>query len=305
MSHPHSTVVSAPPVILVTGSSSGVGRALARRFAERGWRVFATMRTPDGEKGGALRDEAAARGWRLTTPALDVTRDDSVRTAVEAALGETGGRIDVLVNNAGYYAFGSLEETTPDELRAQLETNVVGVQRVTRAVLPAMRARRDGTVVTLGSISGRVAVPMSGPYNASKWAIEGMIETLRLELVPFGVRVVLIEPGPYESELHANERLAAGARRADSPYAAILAAYERQATGLRRAPLAGLVDVVERAATARRPRLRWLVGPTSLTAGRLRAFCPDFLYEWILRLGFPLRRSLARPGAPPPGRAPD
>ncbi|HVR01387.1 MAG TPA: SDR family oxidoreductase [Polyangia bacterium] len=305
MSQPPSTVVSDPRVVLLTGSSSGIGRALARRFAERGWRVFATMRAPDGEKGGALRDEAAARGWRLTTPALDVTRDESVRAAVEAALGETGGRIDVLVNNAGYYAFGALEETTSDELRAQLETNVVGVQRVTRAVLPAMRARRDGTVVTLGSISGRVAVPMSGAYNASKWALEGMIETLRLELLPFGVRVVLIEPGPYESELHANERLAAGARRADSPYAAILAAYERQAKGLAPAPLAGLVDVVERAATARRPRLRWPVGPTSLTAGRLRAFCPDFLYEWILRLGFPLRRSMARSAPPPPGRAPD
>jgi NAD(P)-dependent dehydrogenase (short-subunit alcohol dehydrogenase family) len=305
MSQPASPTIDDPRAILVTGSSSGIGRAIARRFAERGWRVFATMRTPDGEKGRALRDEAAARGWRLTTPALDVTRDDSVRAAVEAALAETGGRMDVLVNNAGYYAFGSLEETTPDELRAQLETNVVGVQRVTRAVLPAMRARRDGAVVTLGSVSGRVAVPMAGPYGASKWALEGMIETLRLELLPWGVRVVLIEPGPYDSELHANERPAAASRRPDSPYAGILAAYERQSKGLARAPLAGLVDVVERAATARRPKLRWPVGPTSLTAGRLRAFCPDFLYEWIMRLGFPLRRSMAPPAAPPPGRARD
>src|SRR6267142_2276265 len=181
MSQAPSTDGSSPRVILVTGSSSGIGRALARRFAERGWRVFATMRAPDGEKGGALRDEAAARGWRLTTPALDVTRDDSVRAAVEAALAETAGRIDVLVNNAGYYAFGSLEETTPDELRAQLETNVIGVQRVTR--------------------------------------------------------VVLVEPGPYESDLHVNERLAAASRRPDSPYAAILAAYARQAKNLKRAPL--------------------------------------------------------------------
>jgi NAD(P)-dependent dehydrogenase (short-subunit alcohol dehydrogenase family) len=305
MSQAPSTVGGDARVILVTGSSSGIGRALARRFAERHWRVFATMRAPDGEKGQVLRDEAAARGWRLTTPALDVTRDDSVQAAVEAALAETGGRIDVLVNNAGYYAFGSLEETTPDELRAQLETNVVGVQRVTRAVLPAMRARRDGVVVNLGSVSGRVAVPMSGPYTASKWALEGMLETLRLELLPFGVRVVLIEPGPYESELHANERPAAASRRPDSPYAAILAAYQRQSRRLPRAPLGGLVDVVERAATARRPKLRWPVGPTSITAGRLRVLCPDILYEWIMRLGFPLRRSMALSTAPPPGRARD
>jgi NAD(P)-dependent dehydrogenase (short-subunit alcohol dehydrogenase family) len=301
-------IATAPPVdarsILITGSSSGIGQALARRFAARGWRVFATMRRPDGEGGSALRDEAARQGWRLTTPALDVTRDESVDAAVAAALAETSGRLDVLVNNAGYYAFGALEETTPDELRAQLETNVVGVQRVTRAALPAMRARRDGTIVTLGSVSGLVAVPMAGPYNASKWALEGMIEALRLELLPFGVRVVLIEPGPYESALHANERRAAAAGGPDSPYAAIFAAYERQSTGLRRAKLPGLVDVIERAATARRPRLRWPVGPTSLTAGRLRAVCPDLLYEWIMRIGFPLRRSMALPPVPPTGLPP-
>jgi NAD(P)-dependent dehydrogenase (short-subunit alcohol dehydrogenase family) len=284
--------------VLVTGSSSGIGRAVARRFAERGWRVFATMRAPEAPAGESLRQEAAERRWRLTTPALDVTRDDSVSAAVGGALAETGGRLDVLVNNAGYYALGALEETTPDELRAQLETNVVGVHRVTRAVLPSMRARRAGTVVTLGSVSGRVAVPMAGPYTASKWALEGMIESLRLELLPFGVRVVLIEPGPYESDLHTKEIPAAAAGRADSPYAAIFAAYRRQATRLRRAPLPGLVDVIERAATAPRPRLRWPVGPTSLTAGRLRALCPDLVYEWVMRLGFPIRRSMALPPGP-------
>jgi NAD(P)-dependent dehydrogenase (short-subunit alcohol dehydrogenase family) len=297
-----SEIAADPRSILITGSSSGIGLALARRFATRGWRVFATMRRPEGEGAQALRDEAARLGWRLTTPALDVTRDDSVTAAVGAALAETGGRLDVLVNNAGYYALGSLEETTPDELRAQLETNVVGVQRVTRAILPAMRARRDGTIVTLGSISGLVALPMAGPYHASKWALEGMIEVLRLELLPFGVRVVLIEPGPYESDLHAKEIQAEASRRADSPYAALLAAYRRQATRLRRAPLPGLVDVIERAATARRPRLRWLAGPTSFSAGRLRALCPDIVYEWVMRLAFPIRPSRA---LPPATAAPD
>ncbi|HVU49177.1 MAG TPA: SDR family oxidoreductase [Polyangia bacterium] len=300
MSEQETPPATRPRAILITGSSSGIGRALARRFGERGWRVFATMRAPDGPGGRALRDEAAERGWRLTTPALDVTRDDSVDAAVSAALAETSGRLDVLVNNAGYYSLGALEDCTPDELRAQLETNVVGVQRVTRAVLPAMRARRGGTIVTLGSISGRVAVPMCGAYTASKWALEGMIEALRLELLPFGVRVVLIEPGPYESDLHANEREAAASRRPESPYATIMAAYRRQAEALRRAPLPGLVDVIERAATSPSPRLRWPVGPTSLTAGRLRALCPDFVYEWIMRLGFPLRRSMALPPAAPP-----
>jgi NAD(P)-dependent dehydrogenase (short-subunit alcohol dehydrogenase family) len=275
--------------VLITGSSSGIGRATAERFASRGWRVFASMRNAES-RGAPLRARAAERGWRLTTPALDVTSDDSVAAAIGDILRETGGRLDVLVNNAGYYQFGALEETSSDELRAQLETNVVGVQRVTRAVLPAMRARRAGTVVTLGSVSGRVAVPLGGPYHASKWALEGMIEALRLELIPFGVRVVLIEPGPYRTMLHDNERLAAAGGGAESPYAGLLAAYRRQNAKLpRQDDLDPLIDVIERAATSKNPRLRWPVGPTSLTGGRLRAFVPDRLYEWLMRIAFPIR----------------
>jgi NAD(P)-dependent dehydrogenase (short-subunit alcohol dehydrogenase family) len=276
--------------VLITGSSSGIGRATAERFAARGWQVFASMRRP--EAGAELRELAARNGWRLSTPTLDVTRDDSVAAAVGALLAETSGRLDVLVNNAGYYAWGPLEETTPDELRAQLETNVVGVHRVTRAVLPAMRARRTGTVVTLGSISGLVALPIMGPYHASKWALEGMIEAWRLELGPFGVRMALVEPGPFATSLHANETLAA-AHGPESPYASLVEAYRRQSAGLPRAKdLAPVVDAIERAATARHPRLRWPVGPTSLSA-RLRPFVPDRLYEWIMRLAF-------RPRALPP-----
>jgi len=274
--------------ILITGSSSGIGRATAERFAARGWHVFASMRNPDA--GGALRARAAEAGWRLTTPALDVTSDDSVAAAIGEILRETSGRLDVLLNNAGYYAFGALEETSPDELRAQLETNVVGVLRVTRAVLPAMRARRAGTVVTIGSVSGRVAVPIGGPYHASKWALEGMIEALRLEMIPFGVRVALIEPGPYHTRLHDNERLAAAAGGKDSPYSELLDSYRRQSAGLpRQEDLGPLIDVIERAATSENPRLRWPVGPTSLTGGRLRAFVPDRLYEWLMRIAFPIR----------------
>ncbi len=286
--------------VLVTGSSSGFGRAVAERFAARGWTVFASMRRP--EAGEALRALAARKGWRLSTPALDVTRDDSVAAAVAAVLAETGGRLDVLVNNAGYYVSGPLEEISPDELRAQLETNVVGVHRVTRAVVPAMRARRDGAVVTVGSISGRVALPIAGAYHASKWALEGMIEAWRLELGPFGVRVTLVEPGPFATAFYANERPAAAALP-DGPYAPLLAAYRRQSAALPRpADLGPVVDAVERAATAAHPRLRWPVGPTSLSA-RLRPFVPDRLYEWIMRLAFrPRRLSDAADTPADPGR---
>ena len=288
-------VPTAPPsppgadrgVVLVTGSSSGIGRATARHFARKGWRVFASMRHP--ARAEPLRAEARDAGWALTTPALDVTSDDSVARAVTEALAETGGRIDALINNAGYYSVGPLEETSPDELRAQLETNVVGVHRVTRAVLPAMRQRGGGAVVTIGSISGRVAVPMAAAYHASKWALEGMIEALRYELIPFGIRVTLVEPGPYRTELHVNEVQAAASGRADSPYAPLLAAYKRQAAGLRRDDLDPLIEVIFRAATFPHPRLRWPIGPTSIVAGRLRALVPDRIYELLMRIAFRIR----------------
>ncbi len=278
--------------ILVTGSSSGIGRAVAERFAARGWRVFASMRRPDSAAGENLRGLAAERGWQLETPALDVTSDDSVAAAVRDVHDKTAGRLDLLLNNAGYFQFGALEETSPEELRAQLETNVIGVHRMTRAVLPAMRARGAGRVVVLGSVSGRVVVPMVGPYHASKWALEGMVEALRLELIPFGIEVALVEPGPYETGLHVSERLAAAsvASGEGSPYATLLADYRRQSTKLPRSKdLTPLVTTIERAATVRNPKLRWLVGPTSFTGGRLRALLPDRLYEWILRIAFPIR----------------
>jgi NAD(P)-dependent dehydrogenase (short-subunit alcohol dehydrogenase family) len=275
---------SAPRTILITGASSGIGRATARRFAARGWRVFASMRRPDAAD--ELRAEARDKGWSLETPVLDVTRPEEVDAAVTGLLAATGGRLDVLVNNAGYYAYGALEDTSSDELRAQLETNVLGAHRVTRAVLPAMRAAGRGRIVFVGSLSGLIVLPMVGPYHASKWAIEALAEALRYEVRPFGVEVVLVEPGAYQTALHDNQRLAAAARRSDSPYAPLLAAYEKQAAGLRRAEVAGLVDTLERAATARHPRLRWPVGPSAFSAAYLRRLVPDRLYELIIRLAF-------------------
>ena len=278
---------SAAPSVLITGASSGMGRATAEHFARKGWRVFATARNP--EAAAPLLALAREKGWALSVPVLDVTSDDSVARAVSEALAATGGRMDALINNAGYFAFGALEETTPDELRAQLETNVIGVHRVTRAVLPSMRARGTGAVVTIGSVSGRVALPMAGPYHTSKWALEGMIEALRYELIPFGIRVTLIEPGPFKTPFHSKEVLAALSRRPDSPYAPLLAAYRRQFGKLARAELEPLIEVIYRAATLPDPRLRWPTGPTALTAGRLRSLVPDRLFEWLLRIVFPIR----------------
>jgi len=210
---------------------------------------------------------------------------------VAASHAETCGRIDLLINNAGYISFGALEETTPDELRAQLETNVIGSHRLARAVLPAMRARGDGRIVFIGSLSGLIALPMLAPYHASKWAIEALAESLRYEVAAFGITVVLIEPGPFQTALHDNELRAAAAGAPDSPYADLLAAYVRESKKIRRAALPSLIDAVERASTVRRPRLRWPVGPSTIQAAYLRRLTPDWLYEFLVRVVF---RSRAR-----------
>ena len=210
----------ARPAVSITGCSSGIGQVAAERFASAGFRVFASMRRP--EAGAALRQQASERGWLLETPALDVTSDSSVELGVRGVLAATGGRLDVLVNNAGYYLYGPVEETTPDELRAQLETNVVGVLRVTRAALLAMRARGTGRIVNLSSISGVLVLPGAGPYHASKYALEALTEALRYEVSGQGIAVVAVEPGPFRTALHDKQVRVSGAGRTASPYAPIM-----------------------------------------------------------------------------------
>jgi NAD(P)-dependent dehydrogenase (short-subunit alcohol dehydrogenase family) len=295
-----------PPVVLITGCSSGIGRATARRFARAGYRVYASMRRP--QAGAELRAEADAQGWMLSTPALDVNSDTSVEAAVSMLLAETGGRLDVLVNNAGYYCYGPIEETSPDELRAQLETNVVGVLRVTRAVLPTMRARRRGAIVNLSSISGRVVIPIAGPYHASKWALEALSEALRYEVASFGIRVTLVEPGPFQTELHTKEMRTRQSLREGSPYAPLMRAYEYESGKLRRGDVELVAETIHRVATRRRPRLRWPIGPSAFTGGVLRRFVPDGLYERIVEWVFHRKRRLAADSGPsqtsPSGAAP-
>ena len=287
-------------MVLITGCSSGIGAESARHFARAGFWVFASMRRP--EAGDDLRREAAAQGWTLTTLPLDVTSDASVAAAAAALLAETGGRIDVLVNNAGYYCMGPIEETAPAELAAQLDTNVIGVLRVTRALLPVMRAAGRGTVVNVSSISGLVVLPLVGPYHASKFALEALTEALRYEVSPFGIRVVAVEPGAMVSQFHHNEVRARASGGAESPYAALTAAYDRESSKLRRGQVQDVARVILRAATARRPRLRWRVGPSSFSGGVLRKLVPDRIYEWAI--GWVFHRGW-RPPRPAPSTGPE
>ncbi len=276
---------SVAPVVLITGCSSGIGLLTAVRFARAGYRVFASMRDP--ARGAALVQQAAQEGWWLRAPALDVTRDDSVADAVAGVLEETKGRIDVLVNNAGYLVIGPVEETTPDELHAQLDTNVVGVLRTLRAVLPVMRAQRRGSVVNISSVLGRVVVPANGIYQTSKWALEALTETLRYELRPFGIRVTCVEPGPFKTEIRQNQVRTGRELAEGSPYWWMVDSYLQSSGRLRRGKPEKVAEVIFRAASAAHPRLRWSVGATSTISCNMRRLIPDRLYElgvrWMLR----------------------
>src|SRR6266849_5606692 len=178
--------------VLITGATDGLGKALALLLAERGYRVFAAGRST--EKLAQLDAAARARKLPLESIALDVCSDDSVKRGVEHVLGKAGA-IDVLVNNAGVNYTAAVEDLSMEDWRAQFETNVFGVLRVTRAVLPRMRERRSGRILMMSSLSGLVTPPTQGAYSSSKHALEGLSNALRMELYPFGIDVVLIEPG--------------------------------------------------------------------------------------------------------------
>jgi NAD(P)-dependent dehydrogenase (short-subunit alcohol dehydrogenase family) len=181
-----------PKSVLITGATDGLGKALALLLAERGYRVFAAGRSP--EKLAQLDSIAREKNLALESIALDVCSDASVHSAVQTVLGKTGA-IDVLVNNAGVNYTAAVEDLSMEDWRAQFETNVFGVLRVTRAVLPRMRDRRSGRILMMSSLSGLVTPPTQGAYSSSKHALEGLSNALRMELYPFGIDVVLIQPG--------------------------------------------------------------------------------------------------------------
>lgn len=201
--------------VLVTGCSSGFGKLTALLFARHGHTVIATMR--DLARAGPMAEMAAEEGLDVRVVALDVTDRASVETAVADAEAAVGGALDVVVNNAGIEVRGPIEACSDEEVLAQFDTNVFGVVRVTRAVLPAMRARRSGVIVNVSSIAGLVARPFGGIYSASKHALEAISEAMHHELRPFGIRVAVVEPGQFETGLLANAVVAAEFGP-DSPY---------------------------------------------------------------------------------------
>lgn len=272
--------------VLITGGTDGLGRAAAELLASRGYRVFAGGRNAD--RRAALDKFAREKKLPIETLELDVCSDASANSAV-SEIERRAGPVDILINNAGI-AFGAvMEEITLDDLRKQFETNFFGVVRVTQRVLPEMRSRRRGRIINMSSVSGKVAMPVMGPYTASKHALEGMSDSLRLELYPFGVHVVLIEPGYIHTNINTNaaELSSAYAKGAESSaykgvYQRFLGAWEKIRNASRYMP-EDCARVILRAVEDTPPRTRYVVTRRAKQAIFFKRVLSDRAFDRTLR----------------------
>jgi NAD(P)-dependent dehydrogenase (short-subunit alcohol dehydrogenase family) len=274
--------------VLVTGASSGIGEETANRLLTAGYIVYAGARRVD-----SMRSLEAA-GARVLS--LDVTDDASMMAAVDGILRETG-RIDVLVNNAGYGSFGALEDVPLDEARRQFEVNLFGLARLTQLVLPTMRAQRAGRIVNVSSISGKIGEPFACWYHASKHALEGLSDSLRMELRPFGIDVVIIEPGSTRTAWGGIARDSLTRHSALGPYSDGARVHVRMMSSISEGPLPKPPSVVAativNAVRSRRPRTRYLTGGGARLALFMRRTLSDRGFDMVIRLATDrARRSL-------------
>lgn len=260
-------------VVLVTGASSGIGLACATHLAGRGFRVY-----------GTSRRAAAGIPGNVTMLTADVTDDRSVEQAIATVL-DREGRLDIVVNNAGMGIAGPVESTSIEQAKGQFEVNFFGVFRVCRAVLPAMRRQRSGYIINIGSIGGLLAIPYQSMYSASKFALEGLSEALRMEVRPFGIRVVIIEPGDHKTGLTENRQFTeiSIATDAYSPSfeAALLKTAHDEQSGSGPEQIARLLY---RIVNQRHPRLRYTIGPIPQRAAVwLKRLMPYSILEYTMR----------------------
>jgi len=263
-------------VVLVTGASSGVGQATGRLLVQNGYRVLGTSRNP-GKGGGAEG---------VTMLPLDVCSDDSVAACMKAVSGLTD-HLDILVNNAGYELAGALEEVSLEEARDQFETNFFGPMRMVKAVLPGMRRRKQGQIINVTSLAGLSPIPFMGIYSASKFALEGYTEALRLEVQPFNIRVSQIEVGFLKTPMMNHRRVAAGPIAEYDPWRRrafdAISAFEEKGPGGEL-----VAETVLRIAASPNPRLRYVVGQQAKLVTSLRWFLPESLLEGGVRRTFRL-----------------
>ncbi|MEV6206747.1 SDR family NAD(P)-dependent oxidoreductase [Kitasatospora sp. NPDC051914] len=278
--------MSAPKTVLITGCSSGMGREAALALHRLGHRVVATARRPE-----TLADLAALG---METLALDVT-DERSMTAAVARTEELHGHVDILVNNAAYGLHQPVELAAPEDVRAQFDTNVFGLVRMAQLVLPGMRRAGGGRIVNISSMGGRFSPPGGAFYHATKHAVEAISDSLRLEVAPFGVQVVVVQPGPTITEFGGT---AVATMPGDSgPYGAFSAAladmYANKAFTRRSGAVTAeaATKVIVRAATVRRPRARYAIGAMARGTMIAKRLLPDAAFDAVMRASFPLPKA--------------
>jgi NAD(P)-dependent dehydrogenase (short-subunit alcohol dehydrogenase family) len=268
-----------PRVVLITGASSGVGQSTARLLSQHGFTVFGTSRNPSSPD--SIPD--------VEMLSLDVRADDSVRACVETVVNRSG-RLDVLINNAGYELAGALEELSSEEARAQFETNFFGVVRMVSAVLPLMRQQKRGHIINVSSLAGLTAAPFLGIYSASKFAVEGYTEALRHEVKPFNIQVSLTEAGFLRTPMMSHRQIGARRMTEYDPW------RQRALNAIRasedKAPGPEVVaDTLLGIISSNSPRLRHLIGPQAKSVARLRRFLPAGMFEQGVRRSFSLDKT--------------
>jgi NAD(P)-dependent dehydrogenase (short-subunit alcohol dehydrogenase family) len=269
-----------PAIALVTGSNTGIGRATALALATKGYRVYASCRDP--RKAQDLIDEAVQRKLQIQVLPLDVTDAEQCRRTVETILAAEE-RIDVLVNNAGIGVMGAIEEVPIDEVRRQFDTNVFGLLQLTQLVLPTMRKRRQGRIINVSSVAGAMSVPAMGVYCSSKFAVEALSDALRLEVAQFGIKVVVVQPGPIETTFESSSWGRPDARPYDvyGPYAHVYKAVEGSRQDFKRfmLPPTAVADTIVRAATSRSPEPRYTVTLPAALTPLARKLVPERLMD--------------------------
>ena len=267
--------------VLITGASGGIGMAAAVYLAEKGCSVIATSRSDD--RLATLKSLASERGLPISTVVLDVNSDEAVSDILPGLIEEHEG-IDALVNNAGYSLWGPAESLSIDELRDVFETNFYAAFRMMQGILPGMTERGSGTIINITSVEGRIVTPFSGGYGATKFALEGLSEAMRFELWPLGVRVVVVEPGLYSTNLFRNQVVAKRTEASDLPYGPLIARYRKRRAGydrLSKDPVK-VARVIHRAIQSRRPRFRYTVGAEATLGILASRYLPERVFQFLL-----------------------
>ena len=262
--------------VLITGSSTGIGRASAIYFQERGWNVIATMRNPS-------KENELTKLENVICPVLDVLDASSIELAIEEGI-QKFGQIDVVVNNAGYALNGPFEGATEDQIQRQFQTNVFGLMRVIKLILPHFRLNKSGVVVNVASVAGRTTFPFHSLYHGTKWAVEGFSESLRFELEPLGIRVKIVEPGVIKTDFYSRSNdntLKSSPADYDELSKVAFKFMDHAGKGGSKAIV--VAKVIFNAASDGTKKLRYPAGLDAKSLLMVKNFIPDSVYATVVR----------------------